>query len=213
MRGPLLAGILLAFVGCARAPEPQVHAALASDEPCVEHGVLGAVCPKCNPALVVVFKAKGDWCGEHGFSESFCPICRPEQGGRPSADVSADGVAAHGTKIRFRTRETARLAGIETVVAVEALRQETVTAVARLVYDAAKVALVSARVPGVVSQFHADVGAAVTRGDPLALIQSAAVGVGRSEAEAARARVAFAEVSLTRRTQLLAAGVTSQVEF
>ena len=213
MLARLFAGILLAVVGCAPPPEPPVDATPAADAPCAAHGVLGAVCPKCNPALAAVFQAKGDWCGEHGFPESFCPICHPERGGQPAADVSDDGVPAHGTKIRFRTLETARLAGIETVVAAEALRGETVTAVARLVYDAANVAWASAPVPGVVSEIHADVGEAVTRGNSLALIQSAEVGVNRSQAEAARSRVAFAEVSLARRRDLLAAGVTSQVEF
>src|SRR5213594_3526518 len=55
---------------------------------CKEHGVLEAVCTKCNPALIAVFKAKGDWCEEHGFPESFCPICHPERGGRPASDIS-----------------------------------------------------------------------------------------------------------------------------
>src|SRR5213594_2796022 len=50
-------------------------------------GVLEAVCTKCNPALIAVFKAKGDWCEEHGFPESFCPICHPERGGRPGWDI------------------------------------------------------------------------------------------------------------------------------
>jgi len=42
------------------------------------HGLPTAVCPKCNPALVAVFKAKGDWCEEHGLPESFCPKCNPD---------------------------------------------------------------------------------------------------------------------------------------
>lgn len=51
----------------------------AADAMCSEHGVLEAVCTKCNPALAPIFKAKGDWCEEHGFPESFCPICHPER--------------------------------------------------------------------------------------------------------------------------------------
>ncbi len=43
-----------------------------------EHNLPPALCTKCNPALVAVFQAKGDWCDEHGFPESFCPICNPD---------------------------------------------------------------------------------------------------------------------------------------
>jgi len=224
MRHVILAGILLAGSGCARAPaegeRARTGAATApSNAPvadaegmCSEHGVLEAVCPKCNPALATVFQAKGDWCAEHGFPESFCPICHPELGGRPAVDVSTkpgDGAPADGTKVRFKTRETARLAGIETVAATEALREAGVTAVVRVVYDASKLASVSAPAPGIVSGVRADVGARVRRGDPLATIQSATVGAGRAQEEAARSRVAAANVSLERQRDLLAAGVTS----
>src|SRR6187431_765083 len=115
----LLASVLLAGPGCARAPadgdaarteagaEKGAEKAVVADADgmCAEHGVLEAVCPKCNPALTAVFQAKGDWCAEHGFPESFCPICHPERGGRPSADVSSsnDG-PADGTKVRLKNK-------------------------------------------------------------------------------------------------------------
>lgn len=209
---------LAAALGCAPAPSaegPPAGIAAVGEGMCAEHGVLEAVCPKCNPALATVFKAKGDWCGEHGFPESFCPICSPERGGRPVADVSAapsDGAPADGTKVRFKTREIARLAGIESVPAVAAEREETVTAVARLVYDASKVALVSAPVPGVLTEIRADVGARVRKGSPLAAIQSAAIGAGRSQEAAVRGRVTAADASLSRKRALLASGVTSARE-
>src|SRR5687767_13287158 len=94
----------------ARAPSA---AASAVDGMCAVHGVLQAVCTKCNPALVSIFQAKGDWCAEHGFPESFCPICHPEAGGRPAADVSGAPPSAEdaidGTRIRFKSDRTAAL--------------------------------------------------------------------------------------------------------
>src|SRR5690349_15373415 len=110
---------------------------------CKEHGVLEAVCTKCNPALVAVFKAKGDWCEEHGFPESFCPLCHPERGGRPAAnvDTSNDG-PADGTMVRLRTKDTARLAGIGVSKAVEQPTRRELEVTARVVYDAARVAQV-----------------------------------------------------------------------
>ena len=43
-----------------------------------EHGLPKALCTKCNPSLVPVFKAKGDWCEEHGVPESQCKLCNPD---------------------------------------------------------------------------------------------------------------------------------------
>ena len=54
--------------------------ARAADQPagmCSEHGVPRPLCTKCNPGLIPVFKARGDWCGKHGFPKSFCPVCDP----------------------------------------------------------------------------------------------------------------------------------------
>lgn len=54
--------------------------ASATDEPtkkCREHGVPRSLCTKCNPAIIPVFKARGDWCSKHGFPKSYCPTCDP----------------------------------------------------------------------------------------------------------------------------------------
>ena len=221
MRRVLFASALLAGPGCAWLPGGSEPTPLAVDGPtvaadaaalCAPHGVLQAVCTQCNPALAAVFQANGDWCAEHGFAESFCPICHPERGGRPAVDVAAtpgDGAPAHGTKVRFKTRETARLAGIETVPALESAREESVAAYTRIVYDATRVALVSAPEPGLVSAIRADVGAQVSRGGALATIQSASIGAARAQQQAARARLSKADAVLQRQTGLRAAGVAS----
>ena len=114
------------------------------DGMCKEHGVLEAVYTKCNPALIPVFKAKGDWCEEHQFPESFCPICHREKGGRPSMDVKGSGAPADGTRVTFKTKETARLAGIEVVKAAARPSQSSISVTARIVYDATKVAEINA---------------------------------------------------------------------
>jgi len=83
----LLVCLLLAFAVLAckdkgsgagqQAPKPPASASASQQAGRCEHGLPPAVCPKCNPALAAVYKAKGDWCEEHGFPESFCPICKP----------------------------------------------------------------------------------------------------------------------------------------
>jgi len=210
----LLVGIGL-LSGCGAPPAQEVaiaRAEVADPEMCAEHGVLEAVCPKCNPRLEAVFRAHGDWCDEHGFPESFCPICRPEQGGRPAEAVAVDPWPADGTVVRFRTREVARLAGIETAEVVEAGWTEGVEAVARLAWDATRVGLASARSPGVVTELRVDVGARVERGEPLATVRSARVGGERSRLTSARRALEIAEAELVRKRELLAAGVSSPRE-
>jgi len=194
-------------------PTPAPAPVTADDALCKEHGVLEAVCTKCNPALIAVFRAKGDFCEEHGFPESICPTCHPERGGKPSVDVSAphdDGAPADGTKIRFKTKETAARAGIETVEARSEPGGARVTAVARLVHDATKLAQVNARAAGVVKAINVDIGTNVKRGSALAVIESADVGADRSRLAAARARATAAQENLTRQLDLQRDGITSR---
>jgi cobalt-zinc-cadmium efflux system membrane fusion protein len=210
--------VALILAACNTAGEPAPTAqnqgnaqpAASKDGLCSEHGVLEAVCTKCNPALAVVFKAKGDWCPEHGFPESFCPICHPERGGRPSVDVEAGGAPADGTKVRFKTKDTARLAGIRVEKVAERASQAEVAATALIVYDAAKVAEVNARSAGVIRTLRADIGASVTAGAPLCTIESAGVGADQSRRLAARSRLRLAEANHERLSSLHEQGIAAR---
>ena len=108
MTSPRWLVLLLALalvVGCNKddgggTPDAAASAtASATDGRCTEHGVPEALCTKCNPALAVVFKKKGDWCEEHGFPESYCSICDPNTTfpnvGEPSRQA-ADWCGGHG---------------------------------------------------------------------------------------------------------------------
>lgn len=233
MRLPLLTSVplLLALAGCRGEPAgtsgrseaaPGAQGGTTSQasegEICKEHGVLEAICPKCNPKLAAVFQAKGDWCAEHGFPESVCPTCHPERGGRPAVDVSAKGDAkasegeapADGTKVRFRTKETAHVAGIQTARAVE--RQGGgggILATAKLTYDATRLAQVNARSPGVVRALRVDIGAKVKKGAALAVIESAQVGADRAKLQSARARAELAQKNYEREGMMQKEGVSS----
>lgn len=216
-----LLGALLALGACNRdnpsgkAGGSDVSAAPAGapDERC-EHGVLRAVCPKCNPSLAAVFQAKGDWCQEHGFPESFCPICHPERGGKPPGTkgddlAKSDGAPADGTKVRFKSPDVARHAGIQTVRAEERKGSGGVPALAKIAYDGTRLAEVNARAPGVVRKLLVDVGAKVKKGDPLAVIESAAVGADRSKLQAARSRVTIAQKNYERVEALSKEGIVA----
>lgn len=209
----VLAGFVLAACGGrgetprseeGRAPAPAVEGAF-----CNEHGVLEAVCTKCNPALIAVFQAKGDWCAEHGFPESICPTCHPERGGRPSTDVSADDGPADGTKVRLKRGDTASMAGLQTATVEARSSAAAVVAVARIVYDGTKVAQINARSSGVVRALRADVGARVEEGAPLVVIESAGVGADQSRLLASRSRVEAARTNLAREQDLRSKGIAS----
>ncbi|MDX2055977.1 MAG: efflux RND transporter periplasmic adaptor subunit, partial [Polyangiaceae bacterium] len=187
-------------------------AATQENAMCAEHGVLEAVCTKCNPKLIPVFQAKGDWCPEHGFPESICPICHPERAGKPAVDVTTDGAPADGTRVRLQGKGTPATVGIETVAAALRPNGSAISAPVRIVYDATKLALINARSPGVVSQLKVDLGSQVKKGDALLSIDSAGVGADRARLSAAQAGVRLEEENLKRESQLEQEGVSSRAK-
>ena len=215
--GALVAAVMLAGCGggaqrAAQTTTTTTTAATATAtaaDMCAEHGVLEAICTKCHPKLIPVFQAKDDWCAEHGFPMSVCPIHHPERGGRPEAAVAIDEAPASGTKIRFRSLETARDAGIEVVPASAGMEGAGVFATATLMADASSVAVVNARAAGVVRAIRADVGSRVARGAPLAVLESSEVGADRSRLQAARARASVAEANYLREKELHEKGVSA----
>ena len=214
---------VLAWAGChdpAGAPSQQPAAAPSSEAAtaasvsegafCQEHGVLEAVCTKCNPALIAVFQAKGDWCQEHGFPESFCPICNPSQGGRPATKIDEDDGPTDGTKVRFKSQEIVRLSGIEVAKASARPGGSEVAVSAKIVYDSARLAEVNPRAPGVVRAVQADIGTSVRQGSPLAVIESADLGGDQARVQASRSRVRLAETNYARSRQLHEEGIGAE---
>lgn len=179
---------------------------------CEEHGVLEALCTKCNPALAAIFQAKGDWCAEHGFPESVCPIHHPERGGKPAVDVSVDEAPADGTKVILKGKDVARLSGIETAKAVAGSAAAELVAPVVIGYDASRVAQVSARAPGVVRQVAAEIGGFVAAGSTLAVVESAAVSGDQARVAAARARLQGAEATWRREAELERKGISAKKE-
>ena len=197
-------------------PPPRVTSA-AADGMCAEHGVLEAVCTKCNAGLVPIFKDKGDWCAEHGFPESFCPTCHPERGGRPAADVGGELPSAEdaidGTRILFRSDESAALAGIETEPARAAAATGGLIVPGTIVADASRVASVNARASGILRQVLAEVGTTVRKGDALAILASPDAAASLSRVEMAQARLRATRAEHERVQKLLDARIASEREL
>jgi cobalt-zinc-cadmium efflux system membrane fusion protein len=216
---PALAGAL-ALASCGgSAPAAAEGAAAKSTKAvpagfCPEHGVPEAVCTKCIPALAAVFQARGDWCAEHGFPLSVCPTCNPGAAAAllADADLSADEAPADGTKVLFKTSQVTRIAGIETVQAVERRVGREVRAPAVVTYDASRIARVNPRAAGVMREVRVQVGSRVQPGTPLAVIESAAVGADRSRLLAVRARAEVAEAHYRREEALHEKGISARKE-
>jgi cobalt-zinc-cadmium efflux system membrane fusion protein len=178
---------------------------------CAEHGLLEAVCTRCNPSLIPVFQARGDWCARHGFPLSLCPTCHPERGGRPATDIAdAEEGPADGTKVRLRGIDTARHAGFGYVRAEAGRVVREVSAPAQVAFEVGHVAAVNPRVPGVLRKVLVAVGEGVTAGAPLAELESAGVGVEQSRSKAARSRLAVAQANLRRLESLAEGGVSTE---
>lgn len=81
--GAVVFALLAAACTDARPPSAVASSeeATASDAPAApalcEHKVPEDLCTKCNPDLVDVFKAQGDWCDVHSVPKSHCRECDP----------------------------------------------------------------------------------------------------------------------------------------
>ncbi|MBX7081100.1 MAG: efflux RND transporter periplasmic adaptor subunit [Nannocystaceae bacterium] len=205
--------VLLTQTVCrTREPEAQEHAPapaepVASEPFCAEHGVPEAACTRCNPELVAVYQAKGDWCDEHGFPESVCPICR---GTAPAAESPDDGAPADGLEVRLASPAIAARAGLRTEALVARPGRTELIVTARIAYDATKLAEVNPRAPGVVREVAAEIGTKVRAGSKLATIESAGVGADQSRLQSARARLQVADANAARLETLRRSGLASE---
>lgn len=215
---PALGLTVLLLTGCT---EPRAPTFRAPARPAVDldgrgpHGLPVAVCPKCNPALVAVFQAKGDWCSAHGLPESLCPTCNPDAT-LPSVEAGpTTGEASVETRIvRLDRPEIERVAGIEVHIAGPAQGAAGVECTARIAFDADRVADVRALVPGIVRRVHAQLGAQVARGASLFTLESTRVSEIQGALETAKERVKAAEANLDRQRGLRDSDIASarQVE-
>ena len=222
-RSALAGALLLAALSCSGGtPEPAETKAptaeVSADKICEEHGIQEAICTKCNPRLIPVFRAKQNFCEEHGFPESACPICHPEKKGQlfvQTTPKKAEGAAppADGTKVRLKTKETARMAGLVTVQASENPGSAVLSTTATITYDATKYAQINARASGVIRELKVDVGSPLNAKDALAVIQSASVGADRSRVKGAAAALATAKENYRRTKELVEQGLAPQKDL
>lgn len=173
---------------------------------CNEHGVPESMCTKCHPELVAKFVSAGDYCREHGYPKSVCPRCNPAQ-------VEARGehlptFPEAGLKVRLAAAETAREAGIETVIAQPQSYSPTLEVVGRIDFDQNRRAELSPRGEAVIRAVNADIGDAVAEGQPLIELASGAVGEDQARLSSVRARLQTAKAALAREESLAKDGIS-----
>lgn len=176
------------------------HPELGGGDPkdwCKEHGVPESKCTVCHPEILTKGKA-ADWCKEHGVPESQCTLCHPEIAVKdqlPPAENAPTVVLdptvkpvpnpltcqTHAIRIQFASAEAVRKAGVKLETVQERPMAASLTSSGEVEYDQTRVARLSARAAGTVWRVEKELGQQVSRGEVLALVDSAEVGRAKSE--------------------------------
>lgn len=173
--------------------------ASAADDWCAEHAVPESVCVECNPSLMP--KSKSTWCRKHGVHN--CLFEHPElaQLKTPAVLGEEDRQRAeralalkdrpentskcktHLRRIQFASQEAMDKMGIDIMPVFRGPVVETVSASGEIQFEQPRVATVSSAVTGRVRYVteKGQIGAAIKRGDLLALVDAVEVGKAKSE--------------------------------
>lgn len=169
---------------------------------CKEHGVPESKCATCHPEILTTGQAK-DWCREHGVPESACTTCHPEIAVRSEAAVTPEVRAireptpkpdpsmcqTHAIRVQFASPEAVRKAGVTVRPVEKRPMTDTVRAPGEIDYDRTRLAQLAPRVTGTLWSMSVQVGDQVTRGQLLALVDSAEVGRAKAAMVEALARL------------------------
>lgn len=200
------------------------------DDWCEEHGVPESICVECNPDDYPQRQLYG-WCKVHGVHE--CPLHHPDVAQLkelPEIDQRDLDRAARalnlkpraennfacdnpGRRIQFATREAATKAGIDVEPVQRAPIVESIRATGETRYDETRIARLAAKSGGSVWRVEKRVGDEVRKGELLALIDSAGVGLAKAKFQAAMAEWKFNMATLTRLQPLAKKGGVAQARI
>jgi membrane fusion protein, heavy metal efflux system len=183
---------------------------------CKEHGEIPEdICTLCHPELAKKYnitdlcphglpkafcKEHGEprasnaiddgWCTTHNQPEATCTGC---EAGKPRHSSETASCNRPLPLVRFENAGLVGTVGIETAVAREERRADTLRANAETAYDANRYAEISPRVSGFLREVRVDLGQAVKPGDVLAVVDSPDVSTAKSQYLSARAALDFAQ--------------------
>lgn len=187
---------------------------------CAEHGVPESQCTLCRPGIA----ARGGLAGPrvpHGAATDATvsggsAVRRPTVEVLPGRDVSTPSPSCtlHEVRVQFASEDALTKAGIELAAVEERSMPELVDAAGEVRYDGNRYARVAARAAGSAWRVDAELGRTVTKGEILALVDSAEAGRARTELllavvarraaeEAFRQTEALADIGLRTQSELL----------
>jgi cobalt-zinc-cadmium efflux system membrane fusion protein len=226
--------------GCSHGPEG--HGAgegQAEGEMCKEHGVPEALCTRCNPSLIPVFKRSGDWCEEHTLPESQCKACNPDTSAVPSGgdcgtSACGDSACGSGDPLTAKCEHDVLIAdcdhcryeagvvkldpAVQTALLekgkakVEAV-ERTLKLTGETQFDPTRTVEIASTGSGVVVSVDRLLGERVDEGDVLAVIRSTELGEAKAAFIEAQARYELATKSFEREKALVEKGISGKVDY
>lgn len=205
------------------------EAAALPDDWCEEHGVPETMCVECNPDQYPKRELHG-WCKVHGIHE--CPLHHPDVTQLKSLpEIEARDIERAeralklrprpennstcqnpGRRIQFASREAATKAGVDVEPVLRSAIVESIRATGEIRYDGTRIARLGSKAAGTVWRVERQVGDKVEKGELLALIDAAGVGLAKAELQQALAEWQFNTATYQRFKPLAASGATSKAK-
>lgn len=205
------------------------EAAALPDDWCEEHGVPETMCVECNPDQYPKRELHG-WCKVHGIHE--CPLHHPDVTQLQSLpeietrDVDRAERALKlrprpennstcqnpGRRIQFASRDAATKAGVDVEPVLRSPIVESFQATGEIRYDETRIVRLGSKAAGTVWRVEKQVGEKVEKGELLALIDAAGVGLAKAELQQALAEWQFNTATYQRFKPLAASGATSKAK-
>jgi cobalt-zinc-cadmium efflux system membrane fusion protein len=200
---------------------------------CVEHSVPESECTQCNPALIDQYKASDDWCAGHDLPESHCRLCNPEiefpqekilvvrqlESTGNNIEVSLffrsnkNVCATNDALIQFASSTTADRSGITVHQAIAAPYETELEAPAEILFDENSTVVISSAVKVLVSRWLISPGDVVTKGDPIAILQSSEMAELQARLMSAYAELVVQKKELDRDKALISGNLVSESDF
>ena len=193
------------------------------DDWCEEHGVPESNCVECNRDEYPKRELHG-WCKVHGIHE--CPLHHPDVAQLKSpAQIEPRDVARAewalklrprpennfacqnpGRRIQFASKDAATKAGVDVEPVLRSRIVESIRATGEIRYDETRIARLASKAAGTVWRVEKQVGKHVERGELLALIDAAGVGLAKAELQQALAEWQFNSATYQRLKPLAQTG-------
>jgi cobalt-zinc-cadmium efflux system membrane fusion protein len=177
----------------------------------------------CGPLTIIVSASLAIGCGTSKDTESVeaaeraratpTEVADAKERAQGSGQQTDRGAENGPARVELKSAEVAEIAGLEIVKAIDRPEGAGIVVTASIAFDATKRAVINARVPGIVRAIKRDVGAKVSPGGALAVIESAQVGADRSRISGARTRLQVAEASYKREADLQAKGISAMKDL